>query len=89
MPAAPIPSTEPERLLDLRRYQVLDTEPEEAFDAVTRLASQLTGAPFALVGLTDRESTMVQIPGRRHAGGNSSRLGTLRACGLRAPQYRV
>src|SRR5271155_3400168 len=53
MPAALIPSVEPERLLELRRYQVLDTDPEEAFDAVTRLASQLTGAPLALVSLTD------------------------------------
>ncbi|MGO9801484.1 MAG: GAF domain-containing sensor histidine kinase [Candidatus Binatus sp.] len=71
MPAAPVPSTEPERLLELRRYQVLDTDPEEAFDAVTRLASQLTGAPFALVSLTDESRqwfksrvgvTLVEIP---------------------------
>lgn len=53
MPAAPLPPIEPDRLLELRRYEILDTDPEEAFDAVTRLASQLTGSPFSLVSLTD------------------------------------
>jgi signal transduction histidine kinase len=40
-------------LADLRRYQVLDSDPEEAFDGLTRLARQLAETPFALVSLTD------------------------------------
>ena len=37
----------------LRRYAILDTQPEEAFDRLTRLASMMLGAPIALIGLTD------------------------------------
>ncbi len=53
MPAAAIPPDESSRLADLRRYQILDTDPEEAFDGLTRLARQLAETPFALVSLTD------------------------------------
>jgi PAS domain S-box-containing protein len=37
------------RLKALRRYQILDTEPEPAFDRITRLASHLFDAPVAIV----------------------------------------
>lgn len=53
MAAAAIPLDEHSRLFELRRYQVLDSDPEEAFDGLTRLACQLTQTPFALVSLTD------------------------------------
>lgn len=49
----PIPDGEQERLARLRRYAILDSEPEEAFDRVTRLASRLLGMPIALVSLVD------------------------------------
>jgi len=51
--AAPLPADEPERLAALRSYAILDTEPEEQFDRLTRLATQLTGTPIALVSLID------------------------------------
>ncbi|MDP9387906.1 MAG: response regulator [Actinomycetota bacterium] len=50
---APRPSNEAERLAELRRYEVLDTSPEPAFDRITKLAATLFGAPWAFVSLVD------------------------------------
>lgn len=55
MPAAPLPVNEAARLTALRRYGILDTESNAAFDALTRLASRLFGVPMALVSLVDDE----------------------------------
>lgn len=44
---------EAERLAALRHLELLDSEPEEAFDALTRLASNLLGVPIAVVSLVD------------------------------------
>ena len=49
----PIPDGEAARLEALRALDVLDTAPEEQFDRVTRLASQILDAPIALVSLVD------------------------------------
>jgi diguanylate cyclase (GGDEF)-like protein len=43
------------RLEALARFDVLDTEPEEAFDRITRLVRTLLGTPMALVSLIDRD----------------------------------
>ncbi len=53
MPAAPIPFDEAARLAALRRYEVLDTPVEDAFDRFTRLASTILGTPIALISLID------------------------------------
>ncbi|WP_374622295.1 GGDEF domain-containing protein [Pandoraea sp.] len=53
---APTSSARPdeaERLAALRRYAILDTPPEPAFDRIVRLASHLLGAPISLVSLID------------------------------------
>ncbi|HEY9692827.1 MAG TPA: hypothetical protein V6D15_11510 [Oculatellaceae cyanobacterium] len=41
------------RLLALDQYQILDTEPEAAFDDIARLATVVCGTPIALINLID------------------------------------
>ena len=53
MQAAPLAPHEQDRLAALRRYDVLDTAPEENFDELTGFASRLCGAPIALISLVD------------------------------------
>lgn len=50
---APRPDNETARLDALRRYQILDTEPEPAFDDLTWIAAQTCGTPIALISLVD------------------------------------
>jgi serine/threonine protein kinase len=45
--------TERARLAALADYNVLDTEPDDTFDAITRIASQVLHTPIALVTLID------------------------------------
>jgi signal transduction histidine kinase len=50
---APLPANEVERLEALRRYKILDTPTEVAFDRITSLAARLFDVPIALVSLLD------------------------------------
>src|SRR4030095_3150489 len=43
------------RLAALRRYRILDTEPERAFDDMALLASQICATPIALITLIDTD----------------------------------
>lgn len=43
------------RLAAVRRTGLLDSPPEEVFDALTREAVRLTGAPIAFIALVDRD----------------------------------
>ena len=51
----PLPMDEPQRLAALKRYEILDTEPEEAYDRVTQLAASLFCVPMACVSLVEAE----------------------------------
>lgn len=55
MTPAPIPENEAERLATLRRFAILDSEKESAFDRITDLASELFDAPIALISLIDTD----------------------------------
>ena len=43
------------RLTALRRYAILDTQPERAFDDLTLLASHICSTPIALITLVDAD----------------------------------
>jgi PAS domain S-box-containing protein len=52
---AALPADEGERLKALRRYAILDTPQEEAFDRITHLAARLLKLPMVLVTLIDED----------------------------------
>jgi len=59
VPSAPlqpvIGDDEARRLAALRRYRILDTDPEQAFDDLALLASHICGTPMALITLVDAD----------------------------------
>jgi anti-sigma regulatory factor (Ser/Thr protein kinase) len=56
-----MPTTnEPARLDALKRYRILDTVPERAFDDLTLLASQICVTPIALITLIDEKRQWIK-----------------------------
>jgi len=53
MIAPSVPSNEKERLASLRSLGLVDTPPEERFDAITRLASTFFHTPISYISLVD------------------------------------
>ncbi|HAT2039936.1 TPA: sensor domain-containing diguanylate cyclase [Legionella pneumophila] len=50
-----IPENEAERLATLYKLQILDTEREERFDRITRIACRLFGIPIAVISFLEAE----------------------------------
>jgi PAS domain S-box-containing protein len=55
MLSAPIPENEAARQAALDEHEVVDTEAEASFDALTRLAAHVIGTPMALVSIITRD----------------------------------
>jgi two-component sensor histidine kinase len=50
-----IPPDEPERLSAVRRYDILDTPPDGAFDRITAIAARRFNVPIAIVSIVDHD----------------------------------
>ena len=55
MAAATIPNNEPERIEELKEFNILDTEEEKAFDEIVELASYICGTPISLISFVDEK----------------------------------
>lgn len=52
---APLPANEPERLVAVRSYGILDSLPETVYDDLVFLASMICETPIALVSIVDEK----------------------------------
>ena len=50
-----IPPDEAKRLAAVRRYDILDTPPDGAFDRITALAARRFGVPIAIISIVDED----------------------------------
>jgi diguanylate cyclase (GGDEF)-like protein/PAS domain S-box-containing protein len=55
MSSAPLPAREDERIAALRRYELLDTPQDPAYDAFTTLAAAICETPTATISLVDTD----------------------------------
>lgn len=54
-PRAPVPANEDERLAELARYNIVDSEPDEKFDKLCRIACKEMKCPIAAVSFIDKQ----------------------------------
>lgn len=51
----PLSDGEARRLAAVRRYDILDTPPDGAFDRITAIAAQLFSVPISIISLVDHD----------------------------------
>src|SRR5688500_8388373 len=52
---ASLPANEDTRLEALRELEILDTPPEEEYDDLALIASEICGTPISMISLVDRD----------------------------------
>ena len=68
----PVPVNEADRLATLALYEVLDTPPEFALDALTELAAQICNCPAAILSLIEeRRQCPCLLPRRDPVAGRT------------------
>lgn len=50
-----IPADEPQRMAAVRRYDILDTPPDGAFDRITALAARRFNVPISIISIVDED----------------------------------
>ena len=55
MKSAPLPANEADRLKALASYKLLDTLPEEDYNDIVRIASEICRTPISLISLVDED----------------------------------
>jgi two-component sensor histidine kinase len=50
-----IPSSEPQRMAAVNRYEVLDTPPDGAFDRITAIAARRFNVPISIISIVDHD----------------------------------
>lgn len=66
-----LPADEPQRLAAVRRYDVLDTPPDGAFDRITAIAARRFGVPIAIISVVDED----RIWFKSHHGLDAQQIG--------------
>jgi len=57
---APIPQDEPQRILAVHSLSVLDSEPEERFDRITRIVQLIFNIPYVFITLIDHDRVWIK-----------------------------
>lgn len=55
MKASIIPENEPQRLAAVKRYDILDTPPDGAFDRITAIAARRFDVPISIISIVDHD----------------------------------
>ncbi len=89
MISAPKPADETRRLAALRALNILDTDPEERFDRITRLAQRLFGTSMATVTLVDSDRQWFKSTQGGEPGGENPREISFCAHAILEPETMV
>ncbi|MEQ9365027.1 MAG: adenylate/guanylate cyclase domain-containing protein [Leptospirales bacterium] len=73
MKTAPVPADEEQRLAALRKFEILDTQAEVAFDELTQLAARILGTPMSLISIVDSARNWIKSGVGVDAGSESMR----------------